>query len=371
MGHGPDNKSYYHEMFLRGRPDLAQLIPRVTASSTKNVHNQMNEPDFDEISKNFPLPEVDSHLGSDTYRRVLPRRDINDRKPYTKRQRQGQYYDSLSDEESSYSRPAPPNGFAYHGYQSGYGPYHAQYPFHLYYNQHTGSYDKPNTHKYSGNFTNQEQYYHQHHEGQHCYDMGKHDRARIGRHEHNHDRFLDTKHYYQDQYPYGMGAHTMETRSQSHVLDEEDTYCPTPTDRDQLNYTRHICPTLSDQDLFVGSAASDKHKHSSNQISPNKCVPSLDSTFQRSRGARVEYEKSVDETFNAQGDFNAGAHAETLNPAWINTGSYASQQQWSEQHAILDEWKPATNSTPNSSTNNSTAGSTKSSINPSLNWNLY
>eukprot|EP00585_Thalassiosira_rotula_P012279 CAMPEP_0196131972 /NCGR_PEP_ID=MMETSP0910-20130528/1759_1 /TAXON_ID=49265 /ORGANISM="Thalassiosira rotula, Strain GSO102" /LENGTH=564 /DNA_ID=CAMNT_0041391499 /DNA_START=258 /DNA_END=1952 /DNA_ORIENTATION=- len=52
---GPDCKSYYHECFLRGRPELTRLMQRLI-NPGKRLPDKSGEPDFYEISKNFPLP---------------------------------------------------------------------------------------------------------------------------------------------------------------------------------------------------------------------------------------------------------------------------------------------------------------------------
>merc|ERR1719287_451370 len=52
---GPDFKSYYHECFLRGRPELSVLIQRLITPGRK-VPDIEGEPDFYEISRLYPLP---------------------------------------------------------------------------------------------------------------------------------------------------------------------------------------------------------------------------------------------------------------------------------------------------------------------------
>lgn len=65
MRAGPDHKSYYHEMFLRGRPELARLMTRLI-NPGKRIPDPKGEPDFYRISKDFPLP-VDPHdVANDT-----------------------------------------------------------------------------------------------------------------------------------------------------------------------------------------------------------------------------------------------------------------------------------------------------------------
>eukprot|EP00566_Odontella_aurita_P008916 CAMPEP_0113561958 /NCGR_PEP_ID=MMETSP0015_2-20120614/20262_1 /TAXON_ID=2838 /ORGANISM="Odontella" /LENGTH=823 /DNA_ID=CAMNT_0000463805 /DNA_START=13 /DNA_END=2484 /DNA_ORIENTATION=- /assembly_acc=CAM_ASM_000160 len=52
---GPDRNSYYHELFLRGLPHLIKLMRRPGVSK-KLPSDPENEPDFNKISKESPLP---------------------------------------------------------------------------------------------------------------------------------------------------------------------------------------------------------------------------------------------------------------------------------------------------------------------------
>eukprot|EP00578_Thalassiosira_sp_NH16_P010785 CAMPEP_0181121038 /NCGR_PEP_ID=MMETSP1071-20121207/24510_1 /TAXON_ID=35127 /ORGANISM="Thalassiosira sp., Strain NH16" /LENGTH=481 /DNA_ID=CAMNT_0023205801 /DNA_START=231 /DNA_END=1676 /DNA_ORIENTATION=- len=52
---GPDCKSYYHECFLRGRPELTKLMQRLV-NPGKRLPDKAGEPDFYEISRKYPLP---------------------------------------------------------------------------------------------------------------------------------------------------------------------------------------------------------------------------------------------------------------------------------------------------------------------------
>ena len=59
---GPDYNGYYHEMFLRGRPVLASFMNR-TYKAGRRIADPLNEPDFDSISKQYPLlPEAPEEL---------------------------------------------------------------------------------------------------------------------------------------------------------------------------------------------------------------------------------------------------------------------------------------------------------------------
>ncbi len=53
---GPDRNSYYHEMFLRGKPHLIKLMKRPTTTGRPQA-DANTEPDFYRISQDNPLPE--------------------------------------------------------------------------------------------------------------------------------------------------------------------------------------------------------------------------------------------------------------------------------------------------------------------------
>ena len=60
-----DKKTYYHECFLRGRPELTGLMQRL-CNPGKRLPDKSGEPNFYEISKKYPLPELPPAPPSDT-----------------------------------------------------------------------------------------------------------------------------------------------------------------------------------------------------------------------------------------------------------------------------------------------------------------
>ena len=53
---GPDQKSYYHELFLCGKPDLTRAMKRLV-NPGKRLPDPEGEPDFYAIAKKYPLPD--------------------------------------------------------------------------------------------------------------------------------------------------------------------------------------------------------------------------------------------------------------------------------------------------------------------------
>eukprot|EP01082_Thalassiosira_pseudonana_P001304 g1710.t1 g1710 contig10:2637412-2639558(+) len=52
---GPDHKSWYHELFLRGKPELTILMERLV-NPGKRIPDKQGEPNFYNIAKDYPLP---------------------------------------------------------------------------------------------------------------------------------------------------------------------------------------------------------------------------------------------------------------------------------------------------------------------------
>jgi len=61
---GPDENAYYHELFLRGRPELTAAMTRLI-SPGKRLPNKAAEPDFYDISRKYPLRDLPPTLPYD------------------------------------------------------------------------------------------------------------------------------------------------------------------------------------------------------------------------------------------------------------------------------------------------------------------
>jgi hypothetical protein len=62
--HLQDKRTYYHECFLRGRPELTSLMQRL-CNPGKRLPDKSGEPNFYEISKKYPLPQLPPALSID------------------------------------------------------------------------------------------------------------------------------------------------------------------------------------------------------------------------------------------------------------------------------------------------------------------
>jgi hypothetical protein len=67
--HLQDKRSYYHECFLRGRPELTSIMQRL-CNPGKRLPDKSGEPNFYEISKKYPLPELPPALARDPTSKV-------------------------------------------------------------------------------------------------------------------------------------------------------------------------------------------------------------------------------------------------------------------------------------------------------------
>lgn len=56
---GPDRGSYFHELFLRGKPHLQKYMRRLPRTHKKLAMAKTEEPDFFELQKNSPLPTLE------------------------------------------------------------------------------------------------------------------------------------------------------------------------------------------------------------------------------------------------------------------------------------------------------------------------
>lgn len=59
---GPDRGSYYHELFLRGKPDLQKYMRRLPKTHKKIPMKKEDEPDFRAMDKTNPLPQLDDSM---------------------------------------------------------------------------------------------------------------------------------------------------------------------------------------------------------------------------------------------------------------------------------------------------------------------
>eukprot|EP00429_Kryptoperidinium_foliaceum_P002789 CAMPEP_0176006730 /NCGR_PEP_ID=MMETSP0120_2-20121206/2872_1 /TAXON_ID=160619 /ORGANISM="Kryptoperidinium foliaceum, Strain CCMP 1326" /LENGTH=253 /DNA_ID=CAMNT_0017339477 /DNA_START=96 /DNA_END=854 /DNA_ORIENTATION=+ len=56
---GPDRGSYFHELFLRGKPHLQKYMRRLPRTHKKLAMGKDEEPDFFELAKTSPLPSLE------------------------------------------------------------------------------------------------------------------------------------------------------------------------------------------------------------------------------------------------------------------------------------------------------------------------
>jgi len=132
---GPNCRSFYHECFLRDMPELTPMIALVPPNQGKHAPNPDGEPNFDDITRRYPVPpveleeeevpgvpavlhqvELDDHSKSWTESSASKRRDLP---PKNQRMSQSRSLNPQATYPSfEYSRPT------YHPASSQHGRYH-------------------------------------------------------------------------------------------------------------------------------------------------------------------------------------------------------------------------------------------------------
>jgi hypothetical protein len=72
---GPDRGSYFHELFLRGKPHIQKYMRRLPRSHKKLTMAKSEEPDFFELAKASPLPSLEEAKSAVELRKVERLRD--------------------------------------------------------------------------------------------------------------------------------------------------------------------------------------------------------------------------------------------------------------------------------------------------------
>lgn len=72
---GPDRGSYFHELFLRGKPHLQKYMRRLPRTHKKLNMKKEEEPDFFELEKSSPLPSLEEAKAALELRKVQRIRD--------------------------------------------------------------------------------------------------------------------------------------------------------------------------------------------------------------------------------------------------------------------------------------------------------
>jgi HSF-type DNA-binding len=67
---GPDRGSYFHELFLRGKPHIQKYMRRLPRSHKKLTMTKSEEPDFFELEKASPLPSLEEAKSAVELRKV-------------------------------------------------------------------------------------------------------------------------------------------------------------------------------------------------------------------------------------------------------------------------------------------------------------
>jgi HSF-type DNA-binding len=67
---GPDRGSYFHELFLRGKPHIQKYMRRLPRSHKKIAMKKEEEPDFFELAITSPLPSLEEAKSTVDLRKV-------------------------------------------------------------------------------------------------------------------------------------------------------------------------------------------------------------------------------------------------------------------------------------------------------------
>ena len=78
---GPDRGSYFHELFLRGKPHIQKYMRRLPRSHKKLNMAKSEEPDFFELAKASPLPSLEEAKSTVELRKVERLRDQIQQEP--------------------------------------------------------------------------------------------------------------------------------------------------------------------------------------------------------------------------------------------------------------------------------------------------
>jgi hypothetical protein len=348
MRAGPDHKAYYHELFLRGRPELAQAMNRLI-SPGKRIPDPKGEPNFYDIAKMYPLPDDPNDVANDTtvqahghgegnphqnviahdtsrpsYARAPPPYDYPDAK--RQRQERHSFPPDVSNHHNTGYAPGYAPGYGYPGfsYDYGYGQYppppYPHYP-HPYpagpygdpYGHHHNPYISPERH-----FSVQGSQYNQqwHPQSHHPYDSRgarpeREDATRAG---YEHDAYASTS----------RKEDTMTENNKHHM---------SPSELDQSNNAQaksshprnaHVLPPV----IHRGSAAQASDGHAAN-VSDGHHYP---------RMTRQQY---VFPSYGNSYTDRASTGALESTADFENDNSFSNLQEFNDHPAELDERKPA------------------------------
>eukprot|EP00804_Cyclotella_cryptica_P000690 CCRYP_014698-RB/>CCRYP_014698-RB protein AED:0.23 eAED:0.70 QI:0/0/0/1/1/0.5/2/0/467 len=345
MRAGPDHKSYYHELFLRGRPKLARLMTRLI-NPGKRIPDPKGEPDFYEISKDFPLPLDPHDVASDskvddTEENVLQRHapmaynhstHVNYAQPVPPYVMPPLLDPTLSKHQRRERFSFPPdNSITYpsvfpheHGYGH-YPPSYAPYPPQPY-NYPTGLYGEPYGHYHINNpYVSPERHfstpynYNQYH-GHHANGAEKYI-ARTGYEHHGHESSLERE---------VTAGEIKGDHGQSRQLKHDNNQVA----KRQYQHSRYFCPPVIHHGSMTAESAASSHaransySHYEARGRQHDAFSSLDNPLKR-RDTHVRHETSVDGV----------ASGNVLK----NGNSRASRGDWSEYSTEMGEQKPPAN----------------------------